>query len=337
MEKQKSKSKTILCLLFLLGAPVALVAQTREPGTAQVPAGVSQTTSSGGPAADVTLTKDSLSTSVTSAPASLGPGDLLDINVFDCPELTQRVRVDSAGKIRLALIGDIFVQGMSADALGALITRKLIDGPFVKNPQVTVFVAEYAGQMAYVTGEVARPGAYPLLRSHRLNDLLSVAGGLTSRAGNSVVITRQGDSPQTIAVDLSNKDENQSNPEIMPGDSITVNQTGIVYVLGDVERPGGFLLDRRTSISVVQALALAEGTKPSASLAKARLIRTVQENRQELPLDLKKILQSKSPDILLQAGDIIFVPGSLTKGMGRRGIEVILETAGLAAVYAERP
>jgi polysaccharide export outer membrane protein len=115
-----------------------------------------------------------------------------------------------------------------------------------------------------------------------------------------------------------------------------VAQTGIVYVLGDVTRPGGFMLDRRTTLSVVQAVALAEGTKPSASLSKSVLIRTVDGKRQEIPLNLKMILKSHSPDLLLAAGDIVYVPGSVTRGMGRSSLEIIESSVGLAAVYATR-
>jgi polysaccharide export outer membrane protein len=274
---------------------------------------------------------------MTGAQVMLGPGDHLEISVFDTPEMTQSVRVDSDGKITLALIGEIAVRGMSPDKLAGIIARKLVDGNFMKDPQVSVFVLEYAGQMAYVSGEVTRPGAYALLRSHRLLDLLSVAGGLTSHAGNTVTIVRGDDAAQHILVDLSDKDEHRSNPEILPGDSITVAQSGIVYVLGDVSRPGGFLLDRRTPLSVVQAVALAEGTKSSAALSKALLIRTTQGTRQVTSLDLKMMLKSRSPDLLLEAGDVLFVPGSLTRGMGRTSLDVIMSSAGLAAVYATRP
>jgi len=277
------------------------------------------------------------STGITGAPVTLGPGDLIDVSVFDTPELTQRTRVNSDGKISLALIGEIPVRGMSPNALQQLVASKLVEGRFLKDPQVSIFVSEYAGQMAYVTGEVMRPGAYPLLRSHRLLDLIAVAGGLSARAANVVTITRAGDPQQLIRADLGDKDEDQRNPEIMPGDSITVGQTGIIYVLGDVGRPGGFPLDRHATLSVMQAMALAEGPKPSASLSKARLIRTNQENRQEIPLDLRTILKSQSPDLPLQAGDIIFVPGSLTRGMGRRSIETVLATASGVAIYAYRP
>jgi polysaccharide export outer membrane protein len=234
----------------------------------------------------------------------------------------------------MPLIGEIAIRGMKPNELEGIIRRKLIEGRFVKDPQVSVFVAEYAGQTAYITGEITKPGAYALLRSHRLRDLIGVAGGLTPRAGNTVTITHEGDSAEPTRVELSDSDENHGNPEIKPGDSVSVGQCGIVYVLGDVERPGGFVLDRRSSLSVIQALALAEGTKSSASLNKARLIRASGEQRQEIPLKLRMILQSKSPDIVLQSGDIIFVPGSLTRGMGRRTIDTILATASGVAIYA---
>jgi len=105
-------------------------------------------------------------------------------------------------------------------------------------------------------------------------------------------------------------------------------------VLGDVERPGGFIIDRRSSLSVMQALALAEGIKSSASIKNVHLIRTTDEKKQDIPLNLKLILQSKRPDPLLQAGDIIFIPGSLTRGMGRRTIDTILATASGVAIYS---
>jgi polysaccharide export outer membrane protein len=323
----------VVALCGLLFIPPFALCQVRESGRVQPQAVDSQAQAAGAGRASA----DSFSTGVTGVRVALGPGDLLEISVFDTPELTHRTRVDSDGKITMALIGEINVRGISPDGLEKLIRQKLIDGNFVKDPQVSVFVAEYAGQTAFITGEVNRPGAYPVLRSHRLRDLISVAGGLTSRAGNTVTISHEGDSALPMRFDLINKNEEQSNPEIKPGDNITVGQAGIVYVLGDVERPGGFVLDRRSTLSVMQALALAEGVKSSASLSKVSLIRTSQESRQEIPLNLRMILKSQSPDPALQAGDIIFVPGSLTRGMGRRTIDVILQTAGFAAVYAARP
>ena len=195
-----------------------------------------------------------------------------------------------------------------------LIRTKLVDEHFVRNPQVTVFVSEYAGQMVYVTGEINRPGGYPLLSSHRLQDLLSVAGGLTPRAGNLITIERQSPSPTVLRVNL--KDIDNANPEMMPGDRITAELTGLVYVLGDVGRPGGFLIDRRTELTVLKALALAEGPTQDASLTKASLLHSKDPNAQPIPLNIKMIVKAQSPDLPLEAGDIIWVNSSQTRNLG---------------------
>jgi len=322
-----------LLLLFAMSVPVFVSAQTREKGTTEA-ADSQQQSSAGASSAEMSYTRDALSTSMTGAKIVLSSGALLEITVFDTPELSQKTRVNSEGKIALALIGEIDVHGMSPDALERLVRSKLIDGHFVKDPQVSVFVVEYAGQMANVTGEVNRPGAYTLLSSHRMMDLIAAAGGLGAKAGNTITITHGENSKSAVVVYLSDKDASQNNPEIVPGDSITVSQAGIVYVLGDVNRSGGFLLDRRKTLSVVQAVALAEGAMPSASIRKALLIRSSGENRQEIPIDLKMILNGQSPDPQLQANDILYVPRSLTRGMGRQTIETILATLSGVAVYS---
>jgi polysaccharide biosynthesis/export protein len=350
-EKNMHVLKVFLTGALILSLPVIGRAQAREPSrVAQAPTVAPESlvipdngSAGSAPAPssplsrDSAYSKDAFSTTMTGARVVLGAGDQVEVSVFDTPEMTQRVRINSDGKITLPLIGEIAVRGMSPDQLAEVITKKLIDGNFMKDPQVSVFVLEYAGQMAYVTGEVSHPGAYALLRSHRLLDLISVAGGLSSHAGNAITITRGEEPGDHITVDLADKDEARGNPEILPGDRITVGQTGLVYVLGDVNRPGGFLLDRRSTLSVVQAVALAEGTKDSAGLARALLIRTEQGTRQETPINLKMILKSKSPDLLLSAGDIVYIPGSLTRGMGRTSLEVVMSSVGLAAVYATRP
>jgi len=325
---RETKFISLLLLVLLVSAPG--MAQIRAQSAADAATAAPPPQTAGSP----TL---GMSTPITGARAVLGPGDLLEIHVFDTPELSQRVRVDSDGKIVLALIGEITVQNMTPNELEKLIAHKLIDGHFVKDPQVQIFVAEYAGQLAYIDGEVNRPGAYPLLRAHCLLDLIAVAGGLSVRAGNAVTIVREGDPASPLHVDLSDTDEQKRNPEIQPGDSITVAQTGIVYVLGDVGKPGGFLIDRRTPLSVVKAVALAEGTTPTAAITKVRLIRTTDNVRQEIPLNLKSMLKSESPDLPVQAGDVIFVPGSMTRGLGRTSIQTILATASGVAIYAYRP
>lgn len=320
-----------LCVLAMLSLvlPSGMRAQTREDmRTSSIPAAQTLT-----PPGEQSEPHDALSTSITAAPAMLGPGDLIEIGVFDTPELSQRVRVTSEGRITLALIGEISVSGMTSEALRDQITEDLVKGRFVRKPQVSVFVVGYAGQVAYVDGEVNRPGAYPLLRSHRLLDLIAVAGGPGTRAGDLVTITRAGDKSEPLQVTLNRRGDSQDNPEIFPGDRITIGQAGIVYVLGEVGRPGGFLIDRHSNITVLQALALAEGLQPSASIKKATLLRKSGDTNQLIAVNIRKILNAEAPDLPVREGDILYVNGSLTRGLGRSALITMMATASTAAVY----
>ena len=125
----------------------------------------------------------------------------------------------------------------------------------------------------------------------------------------------------------------KSNVEVFPGDTVVVARAGIVYVVGDVHKPSGVLMDNGTNITVLQAIAMAEGTNNTAALNKAKLIRTTATGRQELPLALKDMLESKIPDMRVQAEDIIFVPNSAAKSATRRTLEAIVQTATGVAVY----
>ena len=321
-----------LAVSFFLGCSLMLQAQIRiNPVASDIPPPPT------GPAGINSLPGDTLTTSVTGARAVLSAGDLLDIGVFDTPELTQRVRIDGEGQITLPLIGTLNVKGSSPTVVRNMIRERLIVGHFVKDPQIAIFVAEYAGQMVYVSGEVNRPGAYSLLRNYHLMDLLSVAGGLTSRAGNAVTITRSADPKHPLILDLGDREIESNNPDISPGDSVSVGPAGVIYVLGAVGRGGGFLLDRRIPLTVMQALSLAEGPSQVASLRKASLIHSADPNPEPIPIDLKMILQSKEPDVRLRAGDILWVSDSQTRNLGRLAISTILATAGGVAVYAAYP
>lgn len=321
----KSLKRTMPLLLLLPALlPNFALSQIKQPGTSQAttqPSSTASTTSA------VFRGGDSLSTSITGVRAELGPGDLIEISVFDTPELLQRTRVDSNGKIALSLIGEVDVHGLTADALQKTIRDRMTEGRFMKDPQISVLVLEFAGQTASITGEVNRPGAYPLLRAHDLLDLIAVAGGLSPRAGNQATIFHASPDELPDVVDLNDKDRKSRNYEVHAGDSITVAQAGVVYVLGDVGKPGGFLLDRRTSITASQAVALAEGTLTSASIRKARIIRTTDGIRDEIPIDLKLVLRAEGTDPELQAGDILYVPSSLLHGLGRNTIQTALAAA----------
>ena len=186
------------------------------------------------------------------AAGPIGAGDLVEMSVFDTPELSGKLRVSNTGDVILPLVGSLHLQGLKAGEAQALIRQKLIDGGFLKDPQVTVFVAEYATQGVAILGEVKNPGIYPAFGSHHLLDYISVAQGLTPLAGTSITITHASktDEPQRVKVMAGATPKPENNPEILPGDTIFVERTGLVYVVGDVARPGGFPMDHDGQLTI---------------------------------------------------------------------------------------
>ena len=259
-------------------------------------------------------------------------GDLLEINVFDVPELSGKFRVSNTGSISLPLIGELAVQDNRTDEVEHTIAQKLEDGGYVRNPQVSVFVAEFATQGVSVLGEVKKPGIYPSFGSHRLLDYLSMAEGTTPLAGSMVDITRRGSSV-TQRVALRSKGEARENPEILSGDTVLVERAGVVYVVGDVARPGGFPMDQDDQLSVLQALALAQGANRTAALKSAKLIRSTPQGKTEVPINLSAMLGSKAADVPLKDGDIVFIPSSAAKSAMKRGLEAGVQAAVGVAIY----
>ncbi len=255
-----------------------------------------------------------MATTATVGPVNLGPGDLVDISIFDSPELATRVRVTSDGEISFPLLGKLHVGGMTPQQVQSLIRDRLVSGDLVKDPQVAVFVAEYTNQGVFMLGEVAHPGVYPLIGSHQLFDFISAAGGFTPIAGKSIVITRRGE-PVKQEVVRFEREPNLAvqNPDIEAGDTIYVRRAGVIFVVGDVVKPGGYLMDSDENMTVMQAVANALGAKPTAALSSARLIRTTAHGREEITFDLKKVFQLKGRDPVLHDQDIVYVPRNTAK------------------------
>jgi len=269
---------------------------------------------------------------------TIGGGDLLKVSVFGAPESDQEVRVDQDGNLSLNFIGSVHVAGLTANAAQDLIAKKLVAGGFYAQPQVSIFVKEYATQGISVMGEVQHPGVYPILGARRLFDVISLAGGTGPKAGRVVSISHRDhpESPRSVMLSNDAMESARSNIEVFPGDTVVVSRAGVVYVVGDVHKPSGVIMDNGTDMTVLQAIAMAEGTNPTAKLNNAKLIRTTATGRQELPLALKDMLSSKVPDMRLQAEDIIFVPTSAAKSAGKRTLEAIIQSATGLAVYGAR-
>jgi polysaccharide biosynthesis/export protein len=265
----------------------------------------------------------------------LGSGDLVEINVYNVPELTTKARISSDGDIYLPLINSVHVGGMTTEEAESLIQKRLSDGGFVKDPHVTVFVNESASQGASVLGEVTKPGVYRVAGEERVLDLISSAGGLTEKAGRSITVTHrnQPDRPITLPLSRNVNDNPDSNIAVYPGDTIIVRKADVVYVVGDVGRPSGFLMNG-DHLTVLQAIALAGGTTRTANLGGARIIRKSSTGMTETPVELKKILQAKAPDLPMQADDILFVPTSAGKAFAGRTFEAAMQAATAVSIVA---
>jgi polysaccharide export outer membrane protein len=258
----------------------------------------------------------------------IGAGDLLDISVYGVPELSQKVRVSSEGEAYLALIGYVHLDGLTVEEGQALIEKKLSDGGFVVNPHVTIFISEYVNTGVAIMGEIQRPGIYPVYGTRRLFDLIAAAGGLTNRAGKLISISHR-DPPATIQIKFA--DDPAKSPEtnvvVLPGDTIVISRAGVIYVVGDVNHPSGFVMDNNENLTVLQALALAGGASPTAALDGAKIIRKTSSGREEVPVQLKKILTEKAKDVAMLPDDILFIPGSPAKGFANRTLTAIVQMA----------
>jgi polysaccharide export outer membrane protein len=263
----------------------------------------------------------------------IGPGDLLDISLYGTQDFNQETRVGPAGDIVLPLIGAVHVGGRTPEAVETAIHNKLVEGDFYKDPQVSVLVKDYATAGIYVLGEVQKPGFYSILKANTLLQAIALAGGTTPKAGRSATITNSHRTPHEIEATLSHDSTNETkDPAVMSGDTIVVAKAGIVYVVGDVHSPTGIVMDNE-NLTVLQAIAMAQGANPNASLDHAKLIRRTPQGPQEQPLPLKKMLAAKAPDIKVQPDDIVFVPKSNVSAFSKRGLEAILQAATGVAMY----
>jgi polysaccharide export outer membrane protein len=264
----------------------------------------------------------------------IGPGDDIDITVFGLPELSQHARVGNSGDVSLPLVGNLHLAGLSSDEAQMLVERRLADGHFVNNPQVSVYVKEYTSEGISVMGEVSRPGVYSALGAQRLLDLIQTAGGLTSKAGRTVTVTHRDDPKHPTTLTLSDDPAKtaENNIEILPGDTVSVSKAGIIYVVGEVNRPGGFVMEDN-KITASQVLAMAAGPTHTAALNGTMMIRHTPEGLKDIRLPLKKVMEAKIADIDLQPDDIIWVPSSKTKGITDATASTVLNSLLYLAIY----
>jgi polysaccharide export outer membrane protein len=264
----------------------------------------------------------------------VGPGDLLGVSVFDTPELTQTIRVNELGDASFALIGHLHVGDLTTDEARDALAHKLVDGHFLVNPQVSVLIQEYGTQGVSVLGEVQKPGVYPVLGNRTLLDIISQAGGTTMYAGSSITVKRNSDGRLiTIPLTINATNTLISDVRLQPGDKVIIPRASLVYVLGEVGRPGGFLMQNGGRMTVLQAVALAGGQTSTASISHARLIHKTDSGYTDTHIPLKKIMNGQEPDTELQANDILYVPNSSAKSLIYRTVPGIIQSTSSAAIY----
>jgi polysaccharide biosynthesis/export protein len=268
----------------------------------------------------------------------IGGGDLLEVGVFDVPEMTQTVRVTDTGDATFTLIGTVHLGNLTTDEARVLIAQKLRDGNFILSPQVSVLIKEYGTQGVSVLGEVHKPGVYEVLGNRTLLDVLSEAGGPTPQAGASATVKRFVDgSVLTIPLTRDAQTSLEADVQLQPGDKVLIPRAHLVFVLGDVNRPGGFIMQNDGHITAMQALAFAGGNTHTAAISGVMLIHKTGASYTERKISVKKIMHGQQPDVELQAEDILYVPNSTVKSIVYRGLPNIVQTASDAAVYASIP
>jgi polysaccharide biosynthesis/export protein len=278
------------------------------------------------------------STGVKNIPIS--PGDLLDVQVFNTPELSTRLRVDQMGRVALPLGGEVEAKGLTVAAAADAIKMKLISSQIMLHPMVMVNIMEYATEGVTVLGEVRSPGIYTLLGPHSLYDALASAGGATSSAGSSITITHADDAdhPVIVKVTTPNYSAEQKATIIQPGDTILVSKAELVYIVGDVTHSGAFYIQNGQPLRVLELLSLALGATRTSAMGRAEIVRSTGDGPNvTIPLNLNKIMKNESQNVALQAGDILVVPRSGWKTFGQTAFPAFVGAGASAAAVSIEP
>lgn len=283
----------------------------------------------------------------------INPEDILDVYVYDVPELSREYIVNQAGNVTVPLLPkSIQAAGLTPDQFARALEQGFRQAGSLSRPQITVAVKQSRRSVVTVEGAVKSPQVVPVVGRTKLTAVLSQCGGLAEDAGSTATITRGAlasqsspNSPASGVVSFELKKlmdgtDPASQVEVWPGDRISVEHAGVFYVLGEVNHPGGFnLKSAQEQITVLQALAIAGDVTAIAKKNKAVIIRkdsTAPNGRHELALNVTDILTGKSPDHTLEANDILYVPAS----GGKRAMRAITQSAttiaggaGTAIVY----
>ncbi len=245
----------------------------------------------------------------------IGPGDLLDIKVFELEQLNQTVRVAEDGSMTLPLLGRVEVEGLTQQGVTNKLTQ-LLQAKFVKNPQVTIFIKEYKSKQVAVIGAVEKPGNYELVGRKTLLQMISEAGGLTDTAADQIFVLRGDAGTQAIAIDLKDLMLNANpalNIPIEPNDviNIPVDKEIRVFVFGRVTQPGALKFKISENVTLLKAIAQAGGFAEGAKQSGVVITRKDKAGKEsKIRVNVKDVISGKKKDLVLIEGDVVFVPES---------------------------
>jgi polysaccharide export outer membrane protein len=249
-------------------------------------------------------------------------GDIVEVQIFDAPEYSVRMPVSSAGQIAIPYAGLFQIEGMTSIEAAKAIARLFVQEQILQDPRVIVTTQQF-GYSVTVMGEVKTPGIYALAGKKRLVDMLTEAGGITDRAGHVIEIFPSGSmkNPQTILWDPTLRENDNAELEIKTGETILVSRCGVVYVGGNVIRPGAFPICDSNHTTLSQVIALAQGTKPNTYTNRTILLRSSGNGTRVVQkVKLDDVLRGRTVDITMQPDDIIFIPPSILKGAGKTAL-----------------
>jgi len=279
---------------------------------------------------------------------ALAPGDVFTVVVAEAPEFGGRFRLGGSGTVQLTgVAAPVAAEGKTAEELALAIRRALVDSKQLRDPQVSVFVDEYHGRTVTVLGAVAKPAVYSLQKRTTIVDAVAAAGGALPNAGSTVTVVRGEASAeatgqpvgsvQILDLTLLTRGEGVSgNVEVRNGDVVSVSAAEVVYVVGAVNKPGGYAMNRPAEgISVIQAVALAQGFTSVAATGRAVIVRqsASEHGRREIPVDIGQLLNKHATDVLLAPNDILYIPASGAKQTLRVMGQVAMAAVNGIAVY----
>ena len=264
----------------------------------------------------------------------IGPRDLIAVSVYDAPELTRTIRVGADGWIRVPMLKQrLRAEGLLPAELEASLAAALVTEQVLVDPVVTVTIAEYHSRPISVAGAVKNPVTFQAEGPVTLLDALTRAGGLSPDAGPEILVSRMQAGPdgattpavkRILVKGLIDAADPELNLKLAGGEEIRVPEAGRIYVVGNVRKPGSFAIQETAETSVMKALALAEGLAPFASQQAYTYRRDpASGSRQEVSVELKKILQRKAPDVALVASDILYIPDNTRRRITADAVEKI--------------